>query len=69
MIHIIKEDKLVHNGINFYPLSDEYSFGFKFRYGPNLFMSKLGSKLFCFRYSKMSKSWIIGNQKYELNGN
>lgn len=63
MIHIIKKDRILQNGLNFYPLSDENSFGFKFRYGPRLITSGLGSKIFQFRYSKMAKIWIICNIK------
>lgn len=51
MIHIRPEGELTRNGFNFYPLIDAGSFGFVFRYG---------AKRFTFRYSKITKKWIIG---------
>jgi hypothetical protein len=50
MIHIRKECKPIKNGFNFYPLSDEGSFGFVF---------KLKGYQFMCRYSKMTKKWIL----------
>lgn len=52
----------MYNGFNFYPLTDKDSFGFVFRYGKNLPLCNLGSKLFIFRYSKKAKKLIIDNQ-------
>ena len=61
-MHIIKENSILHNGFNFYSLSDKSSFGFKFRYGKRIPSVNLGSKVFWFRYSKFSKHWILGNR-------
>ena len=63
MIHIRQEGKTLKNGFNFYPLSDKNSFGFVLRYGKNLGIVNLGSKVFWFRYSKKNKIWIIGNEQ------
>lgn len=62
MFHIRKEGEILHNGFNFYPLKDKRSFGFIFRYGKKIPQTKLGSKAFWFRYSKIAKIWIIGNR-------
>ena len=51
MFHWRDEGRRVRNGFNFYKLSDESNAGFVF---------KLGTKSFWFRYSKKTKSWIIG---------
>ena len=59
MIYIRKEGQLIKNGFNFYPLSDERSFGFIFRYGPKIPLTTLGYKSLWFRYSKSNKKWII----------
>lgn len=59
MIHITREGEKMHNGFNFYPLNDKSSFGFVFRYGKNDPITKLGKKAFWFRYSKVTKKWII----------
>ena len=61
-MHFKEEGKTVHNGFNFYRLSDKSSFGFVFRYGKNIPIVNLGSKIFWFRYSKNNKQWIIGNE-------
>lgn len=58
MFHVTAEQTLIHNGFNFYPLSDVSSFGFRFRYG-KMSTNKLGFNLFIFRYSKRTKKWII----------
>lgn len=63
MIHITKEGDAIQNGFNFYPLRDERSFGFRFRYGKNIPMTSLGKKIFWFRYSKVTHSWVIGEHK------
>ena len=63
MIHFRKEGENVHNGFNFYPLSDKNSFGFIFRYGPKIPLTNLGSKAFWFRYSKHTKKWTIKNEQ------
>jgi hypothetical protein len=62
MIHIRKEGDKLHNGFNFYPLSDKGSFGFVFRYGAKISLTDLGSKAFWFRYSKTNKKWIIKHE-------
>lgn len=59
MFHIREEGKQIHNGFNFYRLSDKSSFGFVFRYGPKVPTTNLGTKTFWVRYSKQSKKWII----------
>jgi hypothetical protein len=64
MIHILKEGNKLHNGFNFYPLSDTRSFGFKVRYGKKIPMTELGSKLFVFRFSKLNKKWIVKFEDY-----
>jgi hypothetical protein len=56
---IRQEGEEIHNGFNFYPLTDKGSFGFIFRYGPKIPLTDLGSKIFRFRYSKITKKWII----------
>lgn len=61
MIHIHHEGKPVANGLSFYPLSDKISFGFMFRYGEKIPLTTLGSKLFVWRYSKVTKLWVIRN--------
>ena len=63
MMHIRKEGDKLHNGFNFYPLSDKGSFGFIFRYGSKIPLTELGSKAFWFRYSKHTKKWIIKNEQ------
>lgn len=63
MIRFRKEGENVHNGFNFYPLSDKGSFGFIFRYGPKIPLTDLGSKAFWFRYSKHTKKWTIKNEQ------
>jgi len=63
MIHIRKERSQLHNGFNFYPLSNEYSFGFIFRYGPKIPLTNLGSKAVWVRYSKINKKWIIKHEQ------
>lgn len=70
MIHIRRNnnDKL-YNGFNFYSLSDKHSFGFLFRYGRRIPIVELGSKVFCFRYSKEAKKWFIGKlENRDLSG-
>ena len=62
MFHWKIEGSTLHNGFNFYKLSDENSFGFVFRYGPKIPTTNLGMKAFWFRYSKNNKKWIIGTQ-------
>ena len=59
MMHIRHEGAKMHNGFNFYSLKDKNSFGFIFRYGPKIPLTDLGSKAFWFRYSKITKKWII----------
>ena len=59
---IREEGSPIHNGFNFYRLSDKDSFGFLFRYGKKIPLTQLGSKVFCFRYSKNTNKWIIGNE-------
>lgn len=59
MFHITPEGSKLHNGFNFYPLSDASSFGFRLRYGKNIPLIGLGSKMFTVRYSKTTKKWII----------
>jgi len=51
MIHIRKECEMVKNGFNFYPMSDEGSFGFIF---------KANDFKFVCRYSKVNKLWMLG---------
>ena len=63
MIHIRREGGKLHNGFNFYPLSDKGSFGFIFRYGPKIPLTDLGSKVFWFRYSRTTKKWIIKHEQ------
>lgn len=63
MIHIRKEGDRLHNGFNFYPLSDKGSFGFVFRYGQKIPLIGLGSKAVVFRYSKVTKKWIIKHEQ------
>ncbi len=63
MIHVRKEGTKLHNGFNFYPLSDKHSFGFIFRYGPKMPLTDLGSKAFWCRYSKELKKWIIKHEQ------
>ena len=63
MINIKKEGAKLHNGFNFYPLSDKGNFGFVVRYGPKIPLTDLGSKAFWFRYSKMTKKWIIKHEQ------
>ena len=46
MFHWKIEGGKLHNGFNFYKLSDEGSLGFVFRYGPKIPMTDLGSKAF-----------------------
>ena len=53
MLHIREEGQVMHQGFNFYPLSDVSSFGFVF---------KFKDRLFWFRYSKNIPKWIIGLQ-------
>lgn len=65
MIHIRREGEKLHNGFNFYPLSDNSSFGFVFRYGSKMPETNLGSRAFWFRYSKQTRQWIIGRQAPE----
>jgi hypothetical protein len=50
MIHIRGEGQAIRTGFNFYPLSNEGSFGFVF---------KLKGYQFMWRYSKMTKKWIL----------
>ena len=50
-VHITGEGELVRNGINFYPLRDKSSFGFKLR---------CGAKVFWLRYSKRANRFFIG---------
>lgn len=57
MIHLRREGEKLHNGFNFYPLSNPGSFGFIFRYGSKLPGSDLRSQAFYFRYSKVTKKW------------
>jgi hypothetical protein len=52
MIHITEEGGVIRNGVNFYPLTDKSSFGFRFRLGP---------KVFWFRYSRITQRWTIEN--------
>ena len=52
MIHITQEGGVIRNGVNFYPLTDKSSFGFRFRYG---------SKIFWLRYSKVTKRLTVGS--------
>lgn len=59
MIHVIDEGHVLPNGIIFYPFGS-LSFGFRFRYGPKLPVSKLRSKIFQFRYSKIAKKLYVG---------
>lgn len=61
MFHIRQEGQKLHNGFSFYPLSDKTSFGFTFRYGKKIPLTDLGSKVFWFRYSKITKKWTIRN--------
>ena len=63
MFQFRKEGEKLGNGFNFYRLSDPKSFGFILRYGPNIPFVGLGSKAFWFRYSKVTKKWIIGRQQ------
>jgi hypothetical protein len=61
MIHIYRKSEFAElkNGISFWPLSDEASFGFKIRYGKRIQGTNLGSKLLTVRYSKKTKYWFI----------
>ena len=61
MIHIYRESEFetLKNGISFWPLSDEASFGFKIRYGKKIQGTNLGSKLITVRYSKKAKCWVV----------
>ena len=52
MIYITEEGGVIRNGVNFYPLTDKSSFGFRLRYG---------SKIFWFRYSRITQRWTIEN--------
>jgi len=51
MIYVRNEFENINTGINFYPLSDKASFGFKV---------KLFRKIFMLRYSKSGKFWFVG---------
>ena len=64
MFHIRKEGGVMHNGFNFYPLSDKGSFGFIFRYGPKIPQTEFGSKTWSFRYSKTAKKLFVGSTKF-----
>ena len=63
MFCIRTEGEKLENGFNFYKLTDPSSFGFILRYGPRIPVVGLGSKAFWFRYSKVTKKWIIGRQQ------
>ena len=63
MFHLHKEGEKLGNGFNFYRLSDPSNFGFILRYGPKIPLVGLGAKAFWFRYSKVTKKWIIGRQQ------
>lgn len=63
MFCIRKEGENIKNGFNFYPLSDQSSFGFVFRYGKKLPLTNFGSKLFWFRYQKAYGKWVIGKDR------
>lgn len=65
MFHLKIEGKPIHNGFNFYPLNDDVSFGVVIRYGKKIPNTKLGSKLFFFRYAKHIKKLIITNMNYK----
>lgn len=65
MIYVRKAGGEIKNGFNFYPLSDRESFGFIFRYGSTIPLTKFGSKAFRFRYSKNAKKWFIGFNNYD----
>ena len=52
MIHITQEGGVIRKGFNFYPLGDTGSVGFRLRYG---------SKIFWFRYSRITQRWTIEN--------
>ena len=52
MIYITQEGGVIRNGVNFYPLGDAGSIGFRFR---------LGLKVFWFRYSRITQRWTIKN--------
>ena len=51
----------VRNGVNFYPLTDKSSFGFRFRYGHKNPLTGFRSKIFWFRYSRITQRWTIEN--------
>jgi hypothetical protein len=51
MFYLREEGQALHNGFNFYRLSDKSSSGFIFR---------LGTKSFMLRYSKIKNTWFIG---------
>jgi len=59
MIKFYKTGDTLSNGFNVYRLSDKDSFGFIFRYGSKIPLTKLGSKAIYFRYNKPIKKWII----------
>lgn len=61
MIHITEEGGVIRNGVNFYPLTDKKSFGFRFRYGPKIPLTEFRSKIFWFRYSRITQRWTIEN--------
>jgi hypothetical protein len=46
MIHITQEGGVIRNGVNFYPLTDKSSFGFRFRYGPKIPLNGLYKETF-----------------------
>lgn len=65
MFYIRREGDIMHNGFNFYPLSDKNSIGFIFRYGKYIPLTKLGSTVYTVRYSKLSKQWHFEKQTFE----
>jgi len=50
MFHITREGNEIRNGFNFYPISDPYSFGGKFR---------IGQRLWTVRYSTARGKWFV----------
>jgi len=61
MIHITEDGGVICNGLNFYPLTDKSSWGFRFRYGPKNLRTGFRSKIFWFRYSKITRRLTIEN--------
>ena len=60
MMYIRSEGGQVRNGFNFYPLSDQSSFGFIFRFKRHAWW---------FRYSKIAKKFIVKRQSLNKETN